>query len=65
MADGSAVRSELRSIEAHEKGYSGGKKKTVFLKKKTRRRFILVASSQSSEGAVVAIVSQADCGRLL
>ena len=39
MADGSAVRSELRS-EAHGKGYGGGKKQTVFLKKKTRTRFI-------------------------
>ena len=52
VTDGSAVRSELRSIGAHEKGYSGGKEKDSFFEQE-KEKIYLVASSQSSEGAVV------------
>ena len=53
MADGSAVRSELRSIEAQGKENSGGKEKDSFFEEEDKEKIYLVASSQSSEGAVV------------
>ena len=53
VADGSAVRSELRSIEAQGKENSGEKEKDSFFEEEDKEKIYLVASSQSSEGAVV------------